>query len=256
VADALWAYCVSRAGDPLPEGLEGVHATGEVERIEEGDLAALVSRVPLADFGEEPLRRNLNDLAWLERVARGHEGVLERALEHATIVPLRLCTIFANADAVGRMLEEEAPALRAALGALAGCHEWTVKLLLDRTAPAEEGPAPESGREYLMRRRAEREGREAADRRAAELAEEVHARLRTCASDAVVNRPQNRDLSGHRGDMLLNGAYLVETAAVDRLRALVDELQERYAAAGVRLELSGPFPPYNFAHGTHDAARS
>jgi hypothetical protein len=131
-----------------------------------------------------------------------------------------------------------------------------VKLLLDRATPADDGPAPESGREYLLRRRAEREGREAADRRAAELAEEVHARLRACASDAVLNRPQNRDLSGHRGEMVLNGSYLVETGAVDRLRALVAELQERHAADGARLELTGPFPPYNFAHGAPDAARS
>jgi hypothetical protein len=256
VADALWAYCASRAGDPLPEGLEGVHPTGEVERIEHGGLAALVSRVPLAEFGEEPLRRNLNDLAWLERVARAHEGVLERALGQATIVPLRLCTIFADADAVRRMLDDERPALTAALDALAGRQEWAVKLLLDRAAPEDEGPAPESGREYLMRRRAEREGREAADRRAAGLAEEVHERLRACASDAVRSRPQNRDLSGHRGDMVLNGAYLVEAGAVDRLRALVAELQERHAADGAVLELTGPFPPYNFAHAARDAARS
>jgi hypothetical protein len=257
VADALWAYCVARAGDGLPEGLEGVHPGDPVERVAGGELAALVSRVPLAEFGEEPLRRNLNDLEWLERVARAHEFVLERALEHATVVPLRLCTIFADDTAVRRMLDDERAELAAALDDLAGRQEWSVKLLLDRAAQAD-ATAAASGRDYLMRRRAEREEREAADRAAAELAQDVHARLRECARDAVVNRPQNRDLSGHRGEMLLNGAYLVDAGAVERLRAAVAELQERHAAAGARLELSGPFPPYNFAsrHGTRDAARS
>ena len=46
--------------------------------------------------------------------------------------------------------------------------------------------------------------------------------------------------------MLLNGAYLVETADVERLRERVAELQDRHRALGARLELSGPFPPYNF----------
>jgi hypothetical protein len=250
--DAIWAYCVARAGDPLPERLPGV-AEEPVGRIEHGGLAALVSRVPLADFGEEPLRRNLNDLGWLERVARGHEAVLERALERATIVPLRLCTIFADEQGARRMLEQQRASLATALDALDGRAEWAVKLLVDPAAleaavhePTGEPQAGGSGAAYMLRRRDERRAREAADRLAAELAEDVHARLQDWASDAVLNPPQNRELSGHEGDMLLNGAYLVETAKVAQLRELVAELQERHRHLGARLELSGPLPPYNF----------
>ena len=258
--DALWAYCVARAGEPLPEGVPGVHAAGTTERIEDRDLAAIVSRVPLAEFGEEALRRNLNDLEWLERVARGHEAVLERALEGATIVPLRLCTIFEDDGAVRRMLADQRSTLVSALDLLTGHQEWGVKLIADRAAleaaarerssevdtPAEDVGASSAGSAYLLRRREERQVREAADRLAVDVADEVHARLQDWASDAVLNPPQNRDLSGHEGEMLLNGAYLVETPKVERLRELVSELQERYRDLGVRLELTGPWPPYNF----------
>ena len=41
--EALWAYCITRAGEPLPDGLEGVHG-GRPTSVESGDLAALVSR--------------------------------------------------------------------------------------------------------------------------------------------------------------------------------------------------------------------
>jgi hypothetical protein len=250
---ALWLYCVARSDDPLPEGLPGVDARHAAERVEHGGLAALVSRVSMDEFGEEPLRDNLGDLAWLERVARSHEAVLERALEQATIVPVRLCTIFADADGVVRLLEQEREALEDALGALAGRGEWSVKLLVDRTAlEAAAGvdlPEPDaegSGAAYMLRRRHERQVRELADGIARDLAHDVHARICDEADDAVVNAPQNRELSGHAGEMLLNGAYLVETAAVERLRDVVAELEERHRALGARLELSGPFPPYNF----------
>jgi hypothetical protein len=256
----IWAYCVAGAADPLPEGLPGVHADGQARRLEHGGLAALVSRVPLAEFGEEPLRQNLNDLEWLERVARGHEAVLERSLEAATIVPLRLCTIFEDDDGVRRMLDDQRPALTAALELLAGRQEWGVKLLVDREAleataraqrteadpPADELESRSAGGAYLQRRRLERQVREEADRLAVGVAEEVHARLQDWASDAVLNAPQNRDLSGHEGEMLLNGAYLVETPKVERLRELVTELENRHRALGVRLEMTGPWPPYNF----------
>jgi hypothetical protein len=258
--DALWSYCVLQAGETVPPNLPGVDGSHSIARIDGGDLAALVSRVPLSEFGEEPLRRNLNDLEWLERVARRHESVLEHALEHATIVPLRLCTIFEDEDGVRRMLEERRRTLTAALERLAGHQEWGVKLLVDRealeaAARAEDSEADaleedldarSAGGAYMLRRRLERQVREAADRLAVSVADEVHARLQDWASDAVLNAPQNRDLSGHEGEMLLNGAYLVETPKVERLRELVAELQDRYRRLGATLELTGPWPPYNF----------
>jgi Gas vesicle synthesis protein GvpL/GvpF len=247
--DALWAYCVLRADATLPPA--------GLERVEHGDLVALVSRVPLAEFGEEPLRRNLNDFDWLERVARSHEAVLERTMKAATIVPLRLCTIFKDEDGVRRMLESERGALADALERLDGRQEWGVKLIVERGALEEAARArvpedeavPETsggGGAYMLRRRLERQVRAAADRLAEELAEDVHARLQDWASDAVLNPPQNRELSGHEGEMLLNGAYLVEHDRVEPLRGLIEELEGRHRELGARLELTGPWPPYNF----------
>jgi Gas vesicle synthesis protein GvpL/GvpF len=253
--EGLWAYCITRASEP-PQ-IEGVHSS-PVERIESDGLTVLVSRVPLAEFGEDALRRNLNDLDWLERVARDHETVLEKALAGGTIVPLRICTIFTDDEGAARMLSERRSALDTALDVLDGREEWGLKLTVDRAAldAAARDRAPDdpddqlvgrsAGGAYMVRRRQERQLREAADRLAGGLAEDVHARLQDWAADAVVNPPQNPELSGHEGDMLLNAAYLVEAAKVERLHELVDELRERHRELGARIELTGPWPPYNF----------
>ena len=265
--DGLWAYCVLRTGEPGVDGLAGIDG-GVVERVEARGLAALVSRVPLADFGAGPLRDNLNDLDWLERVARAHEAVLERVLAETTIVPLRLCTIYESEDGVREMLEREHDSLARALDTLAGRQEWGVKVLADeerlteearsRSAEAaaleEELDARTGGGAYMLRRRLERHVRDAADALASELAEQVHAQLQDWASDAVALAPQNPELSGHEGRMLMNGAYLVETERVDGLRALVSDLEERHRPLGVRIELTGPWPPYNFLSGGGTAA--
>ena len=262
VGDGIWAYCVTRAtGAPAMDGVHG----SPVERVENGSLAVLVSRVPLSEFGEDALRRNLNDLDWLERVARAHEGVLERALEGATIVPLRICTIFDDEQGAAEMLAEQRSTLTAALDALEGRQEWGVKLMVDRAAleSAARERAPDAfddelegqsaGGAYMLRRRQERQLREAADQLAGSIAEDVHARLQDWATDAVVNPPQNPELSGHEGDMLLNAAYLVEEEKVERLHELVAELRERHRELGARLELTGPWPPYNFVPRTESA---
>jgi hypothetical protein len=258
--DALWAYCVLPAGDPLPANRGGVAGDGPLELVEGRGLAAIVSRVPLAEFGAAPLRENLNDLAWLERVARAHEVVLDAALGQSTIVPLRLCTIYESEQSVREMLDREHDSLAQALEALAGRQEWGVKLIVDENRLADEArswsseaaalenelDARTGGGAYMLRRRLERHVREAVDTLGAELAEQVHAQLQDWASDAVVLPPQNPELSGHKGRMLLNGAYLVDAERVTGLRELVAELEERHRALGARIELTGPWPPYNF----------
>jgi Gas vesicle synthesis protein GvpL/GvpF len=257
---ALWAYCIAPAGHEPPEGLAGVDSEGAVERIVHGDLATLVSRVPLAEFGEEPLRENLNELDWLERVARAHEHVLEDALARTPIIPLRLCTIYSDAESVTAMLERESDQLLETLDRLEGRQEWGVKLLVDRDALAsaararsedvasleQELAGRSGGGAYMVSRKLDRRVAEVTTQLAAELADEVHARLGDWASDSVLNSPQNRDLSGHEGEMLLNAAYLVDAGRTDELCELLAELEHRHRDLGARLELTGPWPPYNF----------
>jgi hypothetical protein len=157
------------------------------------------------------------------------------------------------------MLERERDAFAEALDVLAGRQEWGVKLLVDperltqeargrsdQASVENESEPPGAGGAYLMRRRLEREVREDAARLAAGVADEVHARLEDWAIDAVKRPPQNRDLSGHEGEMLLNAAYLVEADRVGELRQLAAELEARHRAVGARIELTGPWPPYNF----------
>lgn len=265
-AELLWAYCVLRAGDPHPTDLPGVDERGPVEGEEVGELVALVSRVPRSQFGAEPLRRNLNDLGWLERVARRHEAVLDATLEIATLVPLRMCTVYEDAESVRAMLRRERVALTEALAAVEGRLEWGVKVLVDQHALREAAlteagaggldPDPEregEGSSYLRRRRQERETRAAAGSLASELAERVHARLQDWAIDGITRPPQNRELSGHSGEMVLNAAYLVDRERTDELRELVAELEEHHRLLGVHIELTGPWPPYNFVPQTSEA---
>ncbi|HKN93456.1 MAG TPA: GvpL/GvpF family gas vesicle protein [Thermoleophilaceae bacterium] len=258
--ELVWAYCVMSEGEPRPAERRGIDPGSAVQAVEAGGLVALVSRVPRAEFGEAPLRQNLNDLDWLERVARAHEAVLDAALEQSTIVPLRLCTLYESEEGVRQMLEHEAAALREAIDLLRGRQEWSVKVIVDPDrlsaeahARSEQAQAFEhelegvgGGGAYMLRRRLERHLREASESLARELAHDVHGRLEERALDAVTRAPQNRELSGHEGEMILNAAYLVDAERVNELRDLVAQLEAQHETLGARIELSGPWPPYNF----------
>jgi hypothetical protein len=252
----LWLYGVLPGDVEDPPRLLGVDGKHHVEVLRQDGLAALVSAVPLDAFGEDALRRSLEDLGRLESLARGHEQVLDEALGLGALVPFRLCTIYEQADGLREMLRRERETLVAALDRLAGMGEWGVKGFL--VAPQHEESAatrvdtPASGTDYLSRKRHDREAAETARQAVEAGIERVHARLSEQAASAVVSRPHDRRLSGRDDEMVLNGAYLVPDVRAHEFRALVDEIAERDAPAGLVLELTGPWPAYHFV----EAARA
>lgn len=245
--EGWWVYCVIAADAAAALPAAATVAGGALETVMAGRLAAVASRVPLAEFGDEPLRAHLEDLAWVDRVARAHEGVLEALMATTTIVPLRLCTILLGRERVAALLDGSADELGRALEALAGRSEWGVKLFAPSAASPAAEAAAESGSAYLDRKRSARTAREDEQRARTERAQEVHDTLAGVAVAATVNPPQRREAHGRDTEMLLNGAYLVEHEREGDLRGRVDALGAELGDAGFALELTGPWPPYNFA---------
>jgi hypothetical protein len=261
----FYLYGIVRADVRITGELPGVDARRHVFLLEGNELAAIVSLVPLEEFDEEALRENLNEVAWLEEKARAHEAVLEALLESTTVVPTRLCTIFRDEKQVREMMSREGPALVEALERLDGKAEWGVKVFAEAGAleravqerakeGADEGPIS-PGAAYMERRRREARARENAEEIADGWAQEIHERLARCAAEALLNPLQRREVSGHDGDMLLNGVYLVEDEKVDRFRELASRLGEENRARGVAVAPTGPWPAYNFVKSSIESAR-
>lgn len=257
-ATALYLYCVvGRDAQPPLERLVGVEGA-PVTAIAEGELCALASPVPLAVFGEAPLRRQLEEIRWVERVARAHDGVLTDALACEAVLPLRMCTIFTRADAVRAWLARDRGPLLAALARLRGRAEWSVKVRVDLArleakvgaaagAPPRSDGEGDAGRAFFARKRAERAVRQRALALATTVVDELHGRLCAVASAARLLPPQRRELSRLPGTMVHNGAYLVARDQVAGFSAVVSALAARHHGAGFEIDVSGPWAPYNFA---------
>jgi hypothetical protein len=208
--------------------------------VEEGRLAAVAAEVSLAEFGDDALPQRLNDRAWLEEKARVHEAVLQSFVGVVPVLPLRFGAIYHDLADVRRLLTERADHFGVVLERVRGRVELGVKVWFDPTRVAQ--PPAATGREYLQRRRDEL----SSARDAASLAASAHERLAALAEGAVLNRPQPRELTGRDEQMVLNAAYLVPETGDDFARE-VGRLGDESAAAGLTFELTGPWPPYNFA---------
>ena len=243
---ARYAYAVSRGLDPsaltqgaglLGERLEVVSALG---------LDAVVSDVPLAEFSEDALTRNLESLSWLEKVARGHDDVVRLVTASAPTAPMRLATIFHDDAAVRDRLEEWHDAIVEVLDRVDGRAEWSVKVIAPAVDSPETDPSePTTGAEFLRRRKAQADDRGRRTAEAGRVAEEVHALLAGTSVASRVLPSQDPQLTGLTGSMALNAAYLVERSEDERFEQRLREA--RTVHPDVMIEAAGPWPPYSFA---------
>ncbi|MEJ2868634.1 GvpL/GvpF family gas vesicle protein [Actinomycetospora sp. OC33-EN08] len=243
-----YLYAVGRDLGTLPDVGSGGVGGGELRLVAEAGLQAVVSDVEREAF--EDLDAQQEDLTWLAAVARAHHGVVEAVGREHAIAPLALATVYLDDDRVRSVLRESREGFTAVLDRITGRDEWGVKAYM-RPSGASGGSGsaaerPASGAAYLRARRtALREG-DAAVTEAERAADEVDAALAAIAIESRRHPPQDRSLTGRTERMVLNGAYLVDRASAEDLRALVDRLAE---GTRLDLELTGPWVPYSFAGG-------
>ncbi|MDQ4125128.1 MAG: GvpL/GvpF family gas vesicle protein [Actinomycetota bacterium] len=236
----LYAYGVVRQGDvSLPTAL-GVDDDDSLRFVESGALAAVVSDVEIDQFEGDRLAENAAAGDWLERKVRAHERVLDELVVQGAVVPMRFGSIFSRPELLLEMLESASEDLLAALDRVRGKCEWGVKAyLLDRTPEKDPVPAPVStGRDYLMRKRAALDSATRAAEAARDTAGRVLGALSEVAEETALMPLRNASTA-----VILNAAFLVAERRRDRFMRLVQDLQE---GGSLVLDVTGPWPPYNF----------
>ena len=256
---ATYAYCVvrsARAPDlrTAPRGLPG---TGKPRAIPAGaGLWLVVADAPLSRYGESALATLVRDLDAVSRCAVAHSAVIAHCARRDPALPLRLLTLFSSEALALAEVRRRRRSLERRLAHVAGRAEWGVQARFDaergqrarragvaaRPAASAEGP----GRQFLERRRRQRhEARElAADARAA-----VPSLYRALARYADDARQRPLVSVDGRPALLLDAAFLVARTRAGAFRHAVRAHTARAAERGLRVRLTGPWPPYSFVAG-------
>ena len=122
-------------------GLDDVQGIGgRVYLVTSGGVSAVVSDVPLEEFGEETIERNLARIEWIAATAQAHQQVLAAVSGAGAILPMRLCTIYRDRDRVREMLEEHQDKFAAALARHDRKDEWSARLSDERKAACSRTP--------------------------------------------------------------------------------------------------------------------
>jgi hypothetical protein len=260
MSQGLYLYCLARSSrlPSLPLSGPGVDGQNSLAVATCRDLAAVWSPVPVEDFCGPEAEARLRDLTWIgPRVIR-HQEVVAGVMRHSPVLPVRFGTIFASRANLEKVLQRHAASIDAFLTRLTDQEEWAVKGMLDRPGAREklfalklareveslEALSP--GKRYFEEQRLRAAGDRELQRWLHQVCREVWADLQAYAAEVQERRLLSRETTGSDLDMVWNWALLIPRQAVDGFKARIQATNARYAPRGLRLECTGPWPPYSF----------
>jgi hypothetical protein len=175
------------------------------------------------------------------------------------VLPVRFGTVFSSGRVLEKFLADRSGEVARILDRLSDKEEWAVKGYVDLARAKEwlvaSDPVlaeqrrllPEApGARYFHQKRLDARAEEAARLWRRKVAGQVGALLAPHAVDACPLRPQPRNLTGRDAEMIFSAAYLLLRSDIDTFRKQVAAVGAGCAEQGLTLEVSGPWPPYNF----------
>ena len=249
---AIYVYCVVEAASPgaRARSLTGLSDAVRPTCLDLGrGLWAVVSEVPLSKYGPTQIEAGLRNLEWVAEIAVAHEGVVEHFATRrgATVVPMKLFTMFTSSDRAISELRAKRQTLTAALRRLRGCEEWGVRLV--RAPRRSDGrmqvvkPRERSGAAFLAAKKEARDRTRDAVRQVSNVVETAYDLLAPLSRDS---RRRTDFPESAAAPPLLDAAFLVPAARKARFRAAARRAAAACRAAGLELTLTGPWPAYNF----------
>ena len=268
-AFAYYVYCIaeSAAAAQLPAGSlpAAIEEDAKLEWISVNKLAALVSEVPHKTYSENSLAEHLTDATWTAIRAMRHETVVEYVAKRTSVIPLRFGTIYLERNGIEQMLTEKAREFEEIIEHLRGREEWGVNVYCDRAvllssitsvSPVlrelvERAQQAPPGQSYLMQKKIETlkvdEARTAVNR----ILDQIEEKLKAQTDEARRLRILKVETTEH-GELKAKFAFLVQRSGFEEFRDAAEQLAREHQAAGVRLELTGPWPVYNFVQDLQD----
>jgi hypothetical protein len=252
----LYLYGMADSLDWRKRKIFGIAPAYPIYGIEIGSVCAVVSDVPLDEYSAQPLEQRVNDMSWLKQKAELHMAILCSVMSFSPLIPAKFCTVFCDKDKLVNTVKPNIGVIQDYLERLRGKAEWSCKGYVDddkyvayymKQADSSGMSKLSPGVAYFRRKQLERDIFEKADCDLAKTLSELLSKLRETVLDVCINRILPREITQRREKMMLNTSLLVDEAARTAVTLLVDAENNRLNSAGVFIELTGPWPPFDFS---------
>jgi gas vesicle protein GvpL/GvpF len=260
VEKALYVFCFARSdrlGELHGNGVDGLSSLSVIRHFP--DVCAVVGEVTVTDFCGAAAESRLQDLSWIGPRALRHESVVEEVMRSSPVLPARFGTLFSTLDSLAGFMDKHRETISQFLDRVADQEEWALKCWLDRKQAGRAllasrvdnqqeqlqklSPGTRYFEEQRIRARAEKE-----------MGLWINQALRQSVGELIRQASDFREcplvdwgVKEDGSEAVGSWALLLSRSSTEAIRARMEQLNRDFAASGLVLELSGPWPPYRFA---------
>lgn len=226
-----------------------------------GEIIAVFEYVDPLVFSQQTIEQHVSDPNWVKDRAVSHHNVLAMLHQQFTVIPLKLCTIFADYKSLEEMLCRHYDEMVALFSNLRGTDEWNLKIYYDKEKLkqhvmlnnnsilelTEEMNGLSPGKQFLMKKKMNAVIELEIENEMKRVCMETHEQLSSASLKETVKKVWGRNVTGIKEEMTWNSVYLMDRKSSDFLR-LVKQLENDFIESGFIFKASGPWPVYHFAH--------
>lgn len=251
----LYLYCITRKTPEISD-LTG----GHLLCIPVSHFFVFAKAVSPEEFSEENLKKNLNDLAWVDLHVRNHIRVIGEIMKSDEVIPFKFGTIFLSEDNLRKFIHDYDTSLTENFTEITGKEEWAVKLYCNREEMIRhlgevndeirtlrqtmEQSAP--GKAFLLRRKIAELTEQEVYRVMKTYGQSCFAMLEAVSVKTRVHNLLPKEATERQDEMILNLSFLVEKNRVSDFLAETKSAGKKYENTGIIPEVTGPWPPFSF----------
>lgn len=241
---------------PLPL-MTGIDNVNKLEAISLDNLSAVVSQVPLEEFGEDTLKENIQDVKWLEKHIRTYDEITRLLFEQTTFIPVRFGTIYLNKERVKQGISSYKEQVIKLIDKLKGKMELGVKFLLDHKKLQEvlstndleaadlssKIQCETPGKAHFLKKKLEVLLEKKSNDWSSDISHNLLNSLKGISNDIQLLSLQPRE-GTHK--MFLNVACLLPQDKLNWFKEMLQNIISQEKFNCINCEIVGPWPPYSF----------
>lgn len=253
----IYLYCITKV-KPVRDNFKDIET--KIYPIYSQGIYAIVSKVLPDEFNEENLKKNLSDMAWVEKGVRQHEKIIEEIMKEGTVLPFKFGTVFQEEKNIEKLLKEQNAEFKKIIANLNGKEERGLKIYCNLkkfklTLKKEEERIKEKdkeiasagkGKAYFLKKKKEELMKNTINEKISEYTKDSFERLKRASYEAKVNKILPKEVTEKDEDMVLNAAFLIAAKRINEFDNIVEYLKTKYSDKGLSFDYTGPWPPYNF----------
>lgn len=254
--DLIYLYCVT---DTLPFPGQSIESHG-LKSIQFNDFYMVFRHVPHSEFSEVNLKLNLSDVHWRETMAFDHINVINKVMEHNTVLPFKLGTIFESDESLINFIKNHSGSVRENFINIDGKEEWSVKIYCNRrklseqideistdaAAFEEKIMASSPGKAYLLKRKKTEFVDTEMNRIIRDYGQSYFDNFKNISASSRLNHLLPTGVTGRADSMILNASFLVNKDKVTFFKSTASSIRKKDGDSGILIETFGPCPPYSF----------